>query len=70
MWNRFIKKDDQQKTKSTTVDSEKSRLDQLSNNTTVLDTDNMNRIEGGLSSNNAFSNKYDWNSSLGGNTPL
>jgi hypothetical protein len=70
MFNRFLKKNDQPKGKTTAESDQKSQLDELSKNSNVLSDDKMNQIGGGFSSNGSFSDRYDWNSSLGGNTPL
>ena len=69
MFNRLFKKDDQTNEKSHTEDSRKSALDKLSQDSNVLDKEKMKQIEGGHTANQQFSERFDWNSTPGGNIP-
>jgi hypothetical protein len=70
MLDRFLKKNTQPEEKTTSQDSQKSLLDELAKNAEVLDQNKMNQVEGGQSNNSQFSVRYDWNSTMGGTTPL
>ena len=47
----------------------KSQLDKLQDSMTVLDKDEMVRVEGGKSGSKQFDQFFNWNSSCGGTIP-
>ena len=50
-------------------DNTKSQLENLQQTMTVLDKDEMVRVEGGKSGSKAFSSVFNWNSSCGETIP-
>ncbi len=69
MFDRFLKKSNPNTENTTNADQQKSSLDELSQSMQVIDKDKMKQIEGGLTSNTQFSDRFDWNSTPGGNVP-
>ncbi len=51
-------------------DNKKSKLDEIEADLTVLDKDEMNKVEGGKTSSNSFGSLSDLRDSLGGTIPL
>ena len=64
----FSKKNDESTTKNQ-PDNTKSQLENLQQTMTVLDKDEMVRVEGGKSGSKAFSSVFNWNSSCGETIP-
>lgn len=69
MFDRLFNKSNQNNANTTNANPQKSSLDELSQNTQVIDKDKMKQIEGGHTSNPQFSDRFDWNSTPGGNVP-
>lgn len=64
----FPKKNDESTTKNQ-PDNTKSQLENLQQTMTVLDKDEMVRVEGGKSGSKPFSSVFNWNSSCGDTIP-
>lgn len=69
MFDRFFNKSNQNNENTTSTNQQKSSLDELSQTSQVIDKDKMKQIEGGRTSNQQFSDRFDWNSTPGGNVP-
>ena len=69
MFDRFFNKSNQNNENTTSANQQKSSLDELSQTSQVIDKDKMKQIEGGRTSNQQFSDRFDWNSTPGGNVP-
>lgn len=69
MFDRFFNKSNQNNENTTSANQQKSSLDELSQSSQVIDKDKMKQIEGGRTSNQQFSDRFDWNSTPGGNVP-
>ena len=65
----FFSKKNDESTHKTHPDNAKSQLENLQQTMTVLDKDEMVRVEGGKSGSKAFSSVFNWNSSCGETIP-
>lgn len=68
MFSFFSKKTDESTNKDQ-PDNTKSQLDSIQETVTVLDKDEMVRVEGGKSGSKQFDQVFTWNSSCGGTIP-
>ncbi|TNE54675.1 MAG: hypothetical protein EP344_14055 [Bacteroidetes bacterium] len=68
MFSFFSKKTDESTNKDQ-PDNTKSQLDSIQESVTVLDKDEMVRVEGGKSGSKQFDQVFTWNSSCGGTIP-
>jgi hypothetical protein len=68
-FNRLFARNNQTDNNVTKNNSDRSTLDDLKKDTEILDTNAMNKVEGGHTSNPQFPDLYDWTSTPGGNVP-
>lgn len=65
----FFSKKTNESTDKDQQDKSKSQLDSLQESMTVLEKDEMVRVEGGKSGSKQFDQFFNWNSSCGGTIP-
>ena len=65
----FFSKKTDESTEKNQQDNSKSQLDSLQESMTVLEKDEMVRVEGGKSGSKQFDQFFNWNSSCGGTIP-
>lgn len=65
----FFSKKTDESTNKKQPENAKSQLDSLQDSMTVLDKDEMVRVEGGKSGSKQFDQIFNWNSSCGGTIP-
>lgn len=65
----FFSKKTNESSKKDQAENTKSQLDSLQQTMTVLEKDEMVRVEGGKSGSKAFSSVFNWNSSCGETIP-
>lgn len=65
----FFSKKTDESTNKNQPENTKSQLDSIQESVTVLDKDEMVRVEGGKSGSKQFDQVFTWNSSCGGTIP-
>lgn len=65
----FFSKKTNESTEKNQPDTAKSQLDALQDSMTILEKDEMVRVEGGKSGSKQFDQFFNWNSSCGGTIP-
>ncbi len=65
----FFSKKTDESTNKNQPENTKSQLDTIQESVTVLDKDEMVRVEGGKSGSKQFDQVFTWNSSCGGTIP-